>query len=73
MSCLHIIFKIFLECTPPSRCEFSVSWGAIVDAIIVNGVRYGKSWDAPPFKSYYLIGGETLTEVQYGVGLRTIN
>merc|ERR1711937_52883 len=50
----------------PAPSSFSVSWGAIVDAFIVNGVRYGKSSNTPDFESYYLNAGETLNEVQFG-------
>jgi len=32
----------------------------------VNGDRYGKSSDTPPFVSYSLNSGETLTNVNYG-------
>ena len=65
--------NFFIECASYSCGEFSVAWGYIVDAFIVNGDRYGKSWDTPPFVSYSLNSGETLTNVNYGVGLRTKN
>ena len=66
------LHDFFIEFSPPPS-SFSVSWGAIVDAFIVNGVRYGKSSQAPSFKSYSLNPGETLNEVKYGVGLKTTN
>jgi len=63
--CINTDGSFECEYSPPPS-SFSVSWGAIVDAFIVNGVRYGKSSNTPDFESYYLNAGETLNEVQFG-------